>query len=253
MYCCSCSCSGRFGCRHRARHTTHVAARLERLRFHRAKHSACTEFRHVPHVISTCAAAAGAVGPPCACACAGDISSRHTGQTAPSSLPDDVAPASSRRRCWAPSALAAAARADHNWWNLSLARGPASTSGHVGVPTSRATWHGRSDCLHTHASSSDRPRTRSSTKRMCLHGTAGSGHVHAGVVASVTVYTFPVAPSTKKSAPARCSSRSWCCSARMMRFATRRVAVSSATTAVTDSIRSIVSAVKDPLRRRPPM
>jgi hypothetical protein len=214
MYC-SCSCS-RFGFFHRERQTTHVAARRERLRFQRVKHSACTAFRHVLHVRIACAVA------PLPCdGCAGAISSRHTGHAAPSSgLWDDASCLS--------SATLLAGRADHSWWNLSRARAPASTSGYVGVPTSRATWHGCRVCLQTQASSRERPRTRSSTKRMCLQGTAGSGHVHAGVVDSVTVYTLPVTPSTKNSAPARCSSRSWCCRARMMRLATRRVDASSA-------------------------
>ncbi|BAS98210.1 Os06g0554200 [Oryza sativa Japonica Group] len=198
-----------------------------------------TAFRHIAHV-SSIAAAAAAPG--------GDISSRHTGQAAPSSLPDAPAAAawSSRRRRRRLSSALAAALADHSWWNLSRARGPATTSAsaHVGAATSRATWHGRSDCRHTQASSSERPSTRRRTKRMCLHGTDGSGHVHAGAAASVTVYTFPVAPSTKNSGPARCSSRSWCCSARMIRLATRRVTCSSLAAAAADAAvtGSIVSA-----------
>nr|CAB3468172.1 unnamed protein product [Digitaria exilis] len=222
------SCSGclRLGCLHRDRHTTHVAARRARLRFHLAKHSACTAFRHVLHVRIA----------PCCCAGAA-ISSRHTGQVASSSdLPDEAA------SCWPTSValllVAVAGRADQSWWNLSLARAPASTSGHdVGVATRRATWQGRSNCLHTQASSRERPRTRRRTKRTCLHGAAGSGHVHAGDVDSVTVYTFPVAPSTKNSAPARCSSRSW---ARMMRFATRRVDSSSAAVAAAAAAKGVV-------------
>lgn len=56
---------------------------------------------------------------------------------------------------------------------------------------------------------------------MCLHGIVRSGHVHDGLVDKVTVYTFPVAPSTKKLGPERSSRRRWWCKARTRRSVKR--------------------------------
>lgn len=53
-------------------------------------------------------------------------------------------------------------------------------------------------CFLREGSSSGTPSTLMSTKRMCLHGVARSGHVHVGVVDMLTMYTFPVDPKTYK-------------------------------------------------------
>ncbi|KHN18164.1 hypothetical protein glysoja_025054 [Glycine soja] len=71
------------------------------------------------------------------------------------------------------------------------------------APRRRWSWQGRRVLLLRQTSSSDTPKTRMKTNRMCLHGVVRSGQVHEGEEDKVTVYTFPVAPNMKKVEPER--------------------------------------------------